>query len=179
MSKLRLSVMNGEISSGLSCGVDSIDNLMKNAYAKLIFKQGLAYNIFVDGHLVGNCMMKFVHLIDEDVETYVQNPDFTALEISYIAIDYRLQHHGIGSQVLNILIQRSKTIAAYLPVRFLVIDAFENKAAWYTKAGFKEYPKAKDTRYPGTVPMRMDLINLEEAENYIAPLVEGDKNERI
>lgn len=171
MSELRLVVMDKEISPNLSCGVDSIDSLMKNAYAQSIFKQGLAYNIFVDGQLVGNCMIKFVHLLDENEEYYVQDQAFTALEISYLAIDYRLQHRGIGSQVLKILIQESKKIAVHLPVRFLVIDAFKNKTAWYTKAGFQEYPKVEDTRYPGTVPMRMDLIDLKAAEKYATSFV--------
>lgn len=166
MSELRLVVMDKDISAGLSCGVESIDNLIQSAYAKTLFKQGLAYNIMVDTNLVGNCMIKFVHLIDENAEYYEQDHEFIALEISYIAIAQHLQRHGIGSQVLKTLIQWAKKIAAQLPIRFLIIDAFKDKEEWYTNAGFKVYPKVKDARYPGTVPMRMDLIDLKVAKRY-------------
>ena len=108
MSKLRLAIMDQEISPDLSCGVKSIDNLMQSAYAKTIFKQGLAYNIMIDGHLVGNCMIKLVHLVDETEEYYEHDQDFIALEISYLAIKQQLQHHGIGTQALKILILSAK-----------------------------------------------------------------------
>lgn len=58
MAELRLKVMDKDVSSSLSCGVRSIDDLMRTAYNKTLYKQGLAYNIVLNGHLVGNCMLK-------------------------------------------------------------------------------------------------------------------------
>ena len=66
-----------------------------------MFKQALAYNIEVDGYIVGNCMIKFVKLLDEEVEYYDRDKEFIALEISYLAIDQKMQRHGIRTQSLK------------------------------------------------------------------------------
>ncbi len=166
MSELRLAVMEGESPSAFSCGIPSIDELIRGSYAKTIFKQALAYNIVVDGFTVGNCMIKFARLLDEEADYYERDKEFIALEISYLAIDQRLQRHGLGTRALKILITNAKKIADFLPVRFLVIDAFKDKEGWYYQSGFRFYPKAEDLRYPDTVPMRMDLINRKLAEKY-------------
>lgn len=166
MSELRLTVMEAESSPAFSCGIPSIDELIRGSYAKTIFKQALAYNIVVDGFTVGNCMIKFVRLLDEDADYYERDKEFIALEISYLAIDHRLQQHGLGTRALKILIANARKIADRLPVRFLVIDAFKDKENWYFQSRFRFYPKVKDLRYPGTVPMRMDLINRNLAEKY-------------
>lgn len=166
MSELRLSVVRDERPPDWQCGVDSIDALVRSAYARTLFKQSLAYDIRVDGRAVGSCMVRLVRLLDEDAEYYERDQEFVALEISYLAIDKRLHRRGLGTQVLKALIQRAREIAAALPVRFLVIDALKEKEGWYTEAGFRTYPKVEDLRYPDTVPMRMDLIDLKAAERY-------------
>lgn len=101
MSELRLEVMQGDISPSLSCGEKSIDALMGLAYSKTVSKQALAYNILVDEHLVGNCMLKLVRLCDEIADYYISDNEFIALELSYLAIDRRLQGQGIGTLVLK------------------------------------------------------------------------------
>lgn len=160
--------MDAECSSSeLSCGNRSIDELISRSYGLTLFKQAIAYKILVDNQMVGSCMLKLVWLRDEDVDYYEATCDFAALEISYIAIDKRIQRQGIGSRVLEILIRYAREISQKVPVRFLVLDAFEDKKPWYTKFGFKEYnKKMEDPRYPGTIPMRMDLIDLKSAERY-------------
>lgn len=134
---------------------------------KQYLSRPLAYNIEVDGYIVGNCMIKFVKLLDEEAEYYDRDKEFIALEISYLAIGQKMQRHGIGTQALKILIATAKRIADSLPIRFLVIDAFKDKEDWYSRSGFRFYPKAEDLRYPDTVPMRMDLINRSLAERYV------------
>lgn len=172
MSKLQLVVMDKELPAGaFSCGESSIDALIQKAYSRILFKQGLAYNILIDGKLIGNCMLRFVSLHDEDEDYYVDDKDYTALEISYLAIDSRFQGHGCGTLALKQLILLAQRIAAGLPVRFLVLDAFPDKEAWYVSAGFKIYPKKEDLRYPGTLPMRMDLIDMESADAYMQSLI--------
>lgn len=168
MSELRLVIMDKDCPQGeISCGVKSIDELIQEAYGMTVFKQALAYNIMVDGHLIGNCMVKLVWLYDQEAEYYMRNQEYIALEISYLAIAKRVQKHGIGSRVLEILIRYAREMSEKLPIRFLVLDAFEDKEEWYTKFGFKFYPKQEDSRYPGTIPMRMDLIDISLAEEYM------------
>ena len=165
MSELRLAVMNkDDFPDDLSCGVPSIDNLIKDAFAKTLFKQAKAYNIVLDDIIVGSCMIRFVSI--EDEEYYVTDHTYTAIELVYIAIDKRIQRKGIGTKVLNILIRNAKNIADSLPVRFLLLNAFKNREEWYISKGFREYPRIKDDRYPGTIPMRIDFINLDLAEKY-------------
>ena len=166
MAELRLRVMEDEIPSSLSCGVQSIDELMQTAYNKTLYKQGLAYNIMVDRQLVGNCMLKIVCLCDEAEEYYVTDKQYTALEISYLAIYTHMQRKGIGTRVLKELILRARDLSGILPIRFLVIDAFEERVKWYEAAGFGVYHKKEDSRYPGTVSMKMDFINKEVVEKY-------------
>ena len=167
MSELRLEVMQGDISPSLSCGEKSIDALMGLAYSKTVSKQALAYNILVDEHLVGNCMLKLVRLCDEIADYYISDNEFIALELSYLAIDRRLQGQGIGTLVLKKLIQWARMKSEELPIRFFVLDAFKARKGWYRGVGFGEYPKKMDPRCPGTVAMRMDFINLELASKDI------------
>lgn len=107
MAELRLKVMDKDISSSLSCGVRSIDDLMRTAYNKTLYKQGLAYNIVLNGHLVGNCMLKIVCLCDETEEYYVTDKQYAALEISYIAIDYCDRRSGATKRHRNSCVKRA------------------------------------------------------------------------
>lgn len=172
MAQIRLSKMNMDNPpNSVLCGVSSIDNQIRDAYSRTLFKQAVAYNVLVDGNLVGNCMIRLVWLCDETAEYYVGDSQFIALEISYIAIDRRFQRKGIGTRVLQMLLQEARRLSEIWPVRFLVLDAFCEKEDWYTSAGFKRYPKVRDLRYPGTVPMRIDLIDIAAAEGYAESLV--------
>mgnify|MGYP006980476522 CR=1 FL=1 len=79
-------LMCGRRRSSLSCGVRSIDDLMRTAYNKTLYKQGLAYNIVLNGHLVGNCMLKIVCLCDETEEYYVTDKQYASCCIPPITI---------------------------------------------------------------------------------------------
>lgn len=165
MSRLQLAVMKkDDLPVGLSCGVPSIDNLMKDAFAKTLFKQAKAYNIILDNRIVGSCMIRFVSI--EDEKFYVTDCTYTAIELVYIAVDRRVQHNGIGTRVLKLLIMSAKNIADNLPVRFFLLNAFRDRKEWYISNGFREYPRTEDERYPDTIPMRIDFINLDLAEKY-------------
>lgn len=170
MSELRLSIMTEDFlpTQAISCGVDSIDEQIQEAYSRTLFKQGTAYNIYVDKHLVGSCMLKLVRLYDEekDAEYYVSAPEFIAIELTHIAIDKRLQGRGLGTEALKQLLSTIKGWAKELPIRFFVLDALADKEDWYQKAGFKKYPKQADFVHPNTIPMRIDLIDLKAAEEY-------------
>ena len=167
MSELRFVVMTDDIPSDFeTCGNSSIDDRIREAYCKTLCKQGLAYNILVDGYLVGNCMIKLVCIRDEDDEYYVTDHEYMGIEISYIAIDVRVQRQGIGQQVLIRLMSEAKKMSEKLPIRFLVLDARRDKKQWYLNAGFEEYPKREDLRYPNTIPMRIDFIDKALAEQY-------------
>lgn len=170
MSELRLAVMNEDnYPDGISCGVASIDNLIKDAFAKTLFKQAKAYNIVLDNIIVGSCMVRFTSI--EDEEYYVADYTYTAIELVYIAIDKRIQRNGVGTKVLKILIEKAKNIADNFPIRFFTLNAFKNRKEWYVSNGFREYPRIEDERYPDTIPMRIDFINRDLAEKYAESVV--------
>lgn len=167
MAELRLKVAEKDLNGSISCGVGSIDNLMKEAYYKTLCKQGTAYDILLDDVLVGSCMLKIAILRDENEDYYDADKEFPVVEISYIAIDSAKQSRRIGTYVLRILISKIRDFSKCMPIRFIVIDAFEEKRKWYEQMGFGEYPKIKDNRFPNTVPMKMDLIDLEMVNRYV------------
>lgn len=170
MTTLRLAVMNkDDFPAGFSCGVPSIDNLIKDAFAKTLFKQAKAYNIVINNTVVGSCMIRFVSI--EDEEFYITDHTYTAIELVYIAVDKHIQHNGIGTKVLNLLIMNAKRIADNLPVRFLLLNALKDRKKWYIDNGFSEYPRIEDERYPDTIPMRIDFINADLAEKYAESFV--------
>ena len=111
-----------------------------------------------------------VVLCDEANDYYVTDHEYAALEISYIAIDRRVQGNGIGTRVLARLISDAEKLSKILPIRFLVLDALDDKVQWYLDAGFTTYPKREDLRYADTVPMRIDLIDTTLTEKYVGSL---------
>ena len=169
MSMLELAQMETDaLPPDFTCGVSSIDYQIKDAYYKCISKQASAYNIIVDGITVGNCMIRIASIEDEEFMT--SDPTYAAIEISYIAVDERIQRHGIGTKVLEMLVVKACKIAAVLPVRFLVLNALPEKREWYEKNGFREYKRVEDPRYPGTVHMAMDFVDRKKIEDYLESL---------
>ena len=63
-------------------------------------------------------MIKLVVLCDEANDYYVTDHEYAALEISYIAIDRRVQGNGIGTRVLARLISDAEKLSKILPIRF-------------------------------------------------------------
>ena len=165
MARLELRRMDRDIAGDISCGVQSIDELIKNAYYSVIYKQAIAYNVFYQSILVGNYMLRFGFIEDEEDEYYVDNHSYPCMELAYIAIDKKFQNNGLGTNVLKLIIKQVKRISDELPIRFFILDAFASWENWYGKAGFREYPKKLDLRYPDTIPMRMDLIDAASIEN--------------
>ena len=58
MARLELRRMDRDIAGDISCGVQSIDELIKNAYYRVIYKQAIAYNVFYQSILVCVCQTK-------------------------------------------------------------------------------------------------------------------------
>lgn len=164
MSELRLAAVKEGVRFG-SCGVPAIDGLAENAYEKTLFKQVAAYHVVVDNVVVGGCMIRFVTIVDE--EYCIDDSTYAAIEITYIAIEKKFQHHGFGRRALDILVQEAQRISRILPIRFLVLEALQDKKEWYETAGFREYPRKMDARYPHTVPMCMDFIDKEAVDQYV------------
>lgn len=86
--------------------------------------------------------------------------EFPAIKIGRLAIDSRCQNQGIGEEILLCAIGYIKDISENsVACRFVTVDAYANRAAWYAKHGFQ-----KNELYSGRkrahISMRFDLLNV-------------------
>lgn len=169
MSTLTLRIIEND-TRPVMCEFDSLNKMMDDAYLRTILKQAVAYNILVDDVVVGGCMIQYTRIVDDEFDVNGDNC-FPAFEIPYLVIRKDMRGYGIGSRVLAILIQRIKRLSSQYPVRYLILEAFQNLEFWYTKYGFLKYDR-NNARYPHTVSisMCMDLINRDIVEEYAEQL---------
>lgn len=167
MSSLKLQTMNSpHFPADFSCGVSSVDELIASAFFTTMMRQGRAYNILVDGVIVGSCMFRFSVIKDENDEYYSNDHAYPVVEIVYIAVDKRIQHRGIGTVALDYFISRIKSIVSDLPVRFIVLNAFNHLEKWYNNRGFRPIDFVKDDLHPNTKHMRLDLLDHTPVDQY-------------
>ena len=165
MAVLRLKVVDND-DIPVDCGVESINDMMKSSFYKVLCKQGLAYNIMLDDKIVGNCLMQFSTIQTEDEDYYADETIFTAVEIRYIGIDVSYQRRGIGSSVVKALISIAEAISSKLPVRFLILESFLDKVDWYKSFGFTEYYRDSNSKHLNTSSMRLDFLDSSAVELY-------------
>lgn len=173
--QVRLDIISSDINGCIDCGVGSIQAMMVDAYYKTILRQAFSYNIVVNGKIVGNCMIKFGIFKDEDY--YCGDPEYCAMDISYLAIDKKYQGNQYGSAALVMLILHVRNWAKQLPIRCLTLNAFNHLVEWYKKCGFVEYPRENDVRFPNCTPMMIDLMDKSKVEVYEYSLIGGQKSE--
>lgn len=86
-------------------------------------------------------------------------PDFGAIRLAMIGVDYRYQQRGYGALILRAVADMAMTIADVIAVRFLLADANVTQQKWYEGHG---WVLNRSERYqdPGgtTVSMRLDLL---------------------
>lgn len=171
MSSLKFQMMTSpHFPKDFSCGVSSVDDLIASAFSLTMMRQGKAYNILVDDEIVGSCMFRFSVIKDENDEYYSNDHAYPVVEIVYIAVDKRIQHRKIGTMALDYFISLIKSIVSDLPVRFIVLNAFNHLEKWYNNRGFRPVEFVKDDLHPDTKHMRMDLLDHTLVDQYIGQL---------
>lgn len=87
-------------------------------------------------------------------------PDFGAVRLAMIGVDYRHQQRGYGVLILRAVADMATTIADVIAVRFLLADANVTQQEWYEAHGWM---LNRAERYQGssgeTVSMRLDLLS--------------------
>lgn len=169
--QMRLDIINSDLNGCINCGVGSIQAMMADAYYKTILRQAFSYNIVVNEEIVGNCMIKFGIFKDEDYNC--GDPEYCAMDISYLAIDMKYQRNRYGSAALVMLILNARNWAKQLPIRCLTLNAFNHLVEWYKKCGFVEYPRENDVRFPNCTPMMIDLMDKSIVDVYANSLIGG------
>lgn len=145
------------------CGESQINEQILHSYYRHLLNQISVYEILIANSVVGYVAVSVVgvslDLADGDIVDYCDgDSSFGALKINFIGVRRRLQGNGIGSTVIQMIIQKARSNALELPIRFLVLDAINSKVDWYAKRGFKSLnTNENDTSF--TKGMYLDMMD--------------------
>lgn len=176
MSVLTFRKISNDIPGDFSCGNHSIDEkLHEHAYFQQILRQSYTYQIEVDDKVVGYYMLQFFPLDLAACPDYVseiydtENVVYYAIKLEIIAIDERLQGNRLGTLVLQKkILPDALEFSKKYPIRFIVIDALQERCHWYESIGFQSISNESESQ--PTVLMFMDLVDQEEICLYIEGL---------
>ncbi|MFR1562715.1 MAG: hypothetical protein ACLST7_12340 [Oscillospiraceae bacterium] len=152
---------------GFDCGNASINEKVRKSFYPHLLKQSRTYQIKMQNQTVGfySLSVMSVNLAQSDAsiaEFYSNRQGVGAISLDYIAVDARIQNHGIGSTILNSVIARVKELARDWPVRLFILEALRERVSWYLDKGFDALDSADLDGNSGTVWMYFDLISAEE-----------------
>lgn len=156
------------------CGNQSINNLISQSYYPTLLHQGHAFCVHYNGQVIAYYMLSIIAFnIDKcppDVKEYLEhsiknsfNKHFAAVHIQYLAVDKQYQKYGIGTQLLKRIIKSTQALCKQWPIRFITLDALDDKVPWYRKNGFKEFGFG-DTDHATT--MYLDCVSQKDIDDY-------------
>ena len=154
--------------SSCSCGVDSIDRMVREAYVSHILHQTRCYEISLGNIAVGYYQLS-LHKISADdsslcTDGYGVENSYYSLKIDFLAIQKKYQSKKIGTIILTNIIKEARSMCTQLPIRVILISALYERVTWYTDNGFSIlYPNKRFEDY-GTVDMIFDLLTEQEKE---------------
>ena len=147
------------------CGVESINDYVRNSCYPSIVQHAYAYNISGNGKSLGYIQYLFrdvelEYFPDEiaDVDPGVKENTLSALHIRFLAIDRRYQNRHIGTAVLEVFIKKIEELAVDWPIRLITIDARIDLVKWYERNGFKKFKKNTPGQDGVTVAMYYDCM---------------------
>jgi hypothetical protein len=140
-----------------NCGVRSIQRLVGEAYEATLYKQAVAYNILLDGVVVGQYMLTIAAVDVCDYTWTYGRYKFPVVKIEYLAVEENKQGIGIGTAILARIAAEAKYYSQIYPFRFLYFDSVQDRVEWYKERGFSNFPGKSYDEY--TVPMCMDFID--------------------
>lgn len=134
------------------CGNEGIERQISDSYYATLLREGYAYKIVIKAETehpesVGYCMIKLVTLNKEHIpaeeqecfsEVYANRSlQHAAVEITYLAVDEKVQSKGIGTAALKIIVEKVRLISNDIPIRYIVLNSLLGKVAFYQKRGFQ------------------------------------------
>jgi len=146
MANLQFHLINEDVeTTSFDCGIESINDYIKNSYYPLITQQAYAYCIMYDNIVLGYYQIFYKELkIDcfpEDISGWfdynLSVDTISAVHIRYIAIDKKYQRRKIGNTILDIIIKNVEDLSIEWPIRVITIDARNELVEWYKRKGFK------------------------------------------
>ena len=157
------------------CGEQSIDVMVRESFYPHILKQQNTYCIRYYGEIVGSFAITVrainVEASDKEIANCFSNTyDYGIIYVKYLAVDHDVQNNGIGTAMLEMIVQKAKVVAEKLPIRCLAFEALRNKVEYYKKRGFEILYESGYEKDSETVWMYFDLMSEEERkileENY-------------
>ncbi len=180
MATLQFKQVTQQVESlSFDCGVNSINDYVKNSYYPLITQQAYAYSIMCGKDLLGfyQIMFREIKLNDlpDDISEYdsgIKDGIVSAAHIRYIAIDKRFHGHKIGTGTLRSIIKEVDLFSESWPIRVITIDARNDLVNWYKEEGFREMTRNTEGQDGTTVAMYFDCMKFSDAlEAYINSII--------
>lgn len=157
------------VNQKFDCGVESINEYVRDSYYPTIAQHAYAYTIWGNGRLLGYVQYLFrdvelEYFPDEiaDVDPGVKENTLSALHIRFLAIDSQYQKRHIGTSVLEILIKKIEDMAIDWPIRLITIDARIDLVKWYERNGFKKIKINTPGQDGVTVAMYYDCMKFRQ-----------------
>lgn len=156
------------------CGNATINTLIQKSDYPTLLHQGFCFRVSSQNKTAAYYMLSLVSFnINEcpsEVKEYLEhsiknsfNKHFAALHIQYLAVNKPYQKYGIGTYLLKRIIKLTKALCKRWPIRFITLDALDDKVPWYRKNGFKEFGFG-DTDY--TTTMYLDCVSQKDIDDY-------------
>lgn len=169
-------IMQDQSNLPFDCGVESINEYVRNSYFPAITKQAYVYCIMAGTKKLGYYQVLFreIEICDfpEEISDYYdydfKGEKISALHIRFIAIDEKYQRNKIGKSTLQTIIKDVEELSNVWPIRVVTIDARHDLVGWYEREGFVKMKKNTEGQDISTVAMYFDCMkNTEELQNYI------------
>lgn len=139
------------------CGIEDVDNTIRNVLPACINNREVdAYIVTSDGQVVAIMALKnsFIELdqtdILEELQDYSEVDDdgrrerYPALELSLLAVSMKYQKNGIGSLIIDTLIDNHSRFGSADNV-FLFVDAFYEAGGGYSSIEFYQKCRFSNT----------------------------------
>lgn len=146
MGKLQFIEVDNKVEDAIfACGIESINNYIRESYYPHIVQNAYTYSIMYKDIILGyyQIMFREIKLEDfpeeiSDYSTEINNSKLSAVHIRFIAIDEKYQKNWIGTAVLHTIIEKVRQLSIFWPIRVITIDAKLDLIGWYSEIGFNK-----------------------------------------
>lgn len=151
------------------CGNESINRLVKNSLYPTLLDQTRAYKVSIKDYRVGFIALSISHISCENSDAsfadfFDKDPLYGAILVDYIAVDKKIHQKGIGSTALEYIVEETRKINLFAPIRFVILDALRSKYEWYTKRGFLPLNSTDITGCSETIRMYLDIMTADRKQ---------------
>lgn len=167
MGKLQFIEVDNKVEDAtFDCGIESINNYIRESYYPHIIQNAYTYSIMYKDIILGyyQIMFREIKLEDfpeeiSDYSTEINNSKLSAVHIRFIAIDEKYQKNGIGTAVLHTIIEKVRQLSIFWPIRVITIDAELDLIGWYSEIGFNKMIHNTAGQAGTTEAMYFDCMN--------------------